>query len=92
MIAQALVVRLQARPGDLVPRHARRRDLQQQVVGDASEGEGRLATAFRDDSPTPGTGRLPSALPAAMVRARVTRQLFGHAPCGGEGATAHRLH
>ena len=41
-LKKALVVGLQARTGDLVTRHARRRDLQQQVVGDASEGVGAM--------------------------------------------------
>ena len=37
MAAQAFVVGPEARPGDLVARHARRRDPQQEVVGDAGK-------------------------------------------------------
>ena len=78
VIAQALVVGLQARTGDLVPRHARRRDLQQKVVGDASEGGGaighgiprRLADA-RERSAAVGTsdGMVRAPGGAAIVRA-----------------------
>jgi hypothetical protein len=72
-----------------VPRHTRRGDLQQEVVGDASESGGAIGHGIPDGCRSPGTGWQPSALPPAMVRAG-RAAMIGVPPATGRERGASR--
>ena len=88
-VAQALGRRLQARPRDQVARHARRRDLEQQVVGGAGTARAEREWPRKSgQSATHGCGSCARSRRADAHRNCCTGVAdFGPAPlAGGEGA------